>query len=68
MSLNRPYDPYGNSSEIIEHPFPGPIEEYGGKVAEQIEMSRRALQYKSRFETTLPTDAGADGGRGSGGR
>jgi hypothetical protein len=61
--MQRPYDPYGG--EITTHnPFPGPQEEYGGKVEEQVEMARRALQYRSRFETPEPDSS--DVGRGSG--
>ena len=65
--MKREFDPYsigGGSSDLVENPFPGPTEEYGGRVQEQVEMSRRALQYRSRFETTLP-DVG-DVSRGSG--
>jgi hypothetical protein len=62
--MQRPYDPYAGSSDLVENPFPGVTEEYGGKVQEQVEMARRALEYKSRFETTLPP--AGDVSRGSG--
>jgi hypothetical protein len=51
--MQRPYDPYGGEIPV-EQPFSGPQEEYGGKVEEQIEMMRRALAYRSRFETPQP--------------
>jgi hypothetical protein len=62
--MQKPFDPYGGEI-ATQQPAPhGPTEEYGGKVAEQVEMSRRALAYRSRFETELPPTG--DVSRGSG--
>jgi hypothetical protein len=54
--MQRPFDPYGAGEFPTEQPFSQPEEEYGGKVEEQIEMSRRALAYRGRFNPSeLPT-------------
>jgi hypothetical protein len=46
--MQRPYDPYGGELPVEQH-FSGLQESGGGKVEEQIEMSRRALAYRGRF-------------------
>ena len=59
--MERQFDPYsagGGSSDLVEQPYAGPTEEIGSTIAEQIEMMRRALQYRSRFESLPRTDAG----------
>jgi hypothetical protein len=56
--MKRPYDPYGG--EITVHqPAPHNLggathEQYGGKVQEQIDMARKALNYPGRFQPPTP--------------
>jgi hypothetical protein len=58
--MKRPFDPYGAGEFPTEQPFSQPEEEYGGCIEQQVEMSRRALAYRSRFETPDETTANND--------
>jgi hypothetical protein len=62
--MERPYDPYGGEIAPMQPAPHGPVEDHsGGAVEQQNEMARRALEYKSRFETTPPSTG--DVNRGS---
>jgi hypothetical protein len=69
--MERPYDPYGGS---INSPSPRPRVPDGvpvdGVISQQLEVNRRALNYRSRFETDIPAagtpGAPGDVNRGSG--
>ena len=62
--MEKPFNPYGGEIPVQQPAPHGPTEEYGGCVETQVEMARRALAYRSRFETPAP-DTG-DVTRGSG--
>lgn len=59
----REFDPYGtgntsggsDSGSTNDGPYPRHPETIGSTIAEQLEVQRRALNYRSRFENEVPT-------------
>jgi hypothetical protein len=47
-------NPYGGDIPVQQPGPHGPVEEYGGRVEEQIEVARRSLNYPGRFAPSQP--------------
>jgi len=62
-------DPFGGPIPIQQPGPHGPAEEYGGRVEEQIEIARRSLAYRGRFnqpDTIADAERFAETERGAG--